>query len=897
MLSSGEEPHVSLSQKSVKISNDEHTLQAGELIDGKYQVIRMLGRGGMGIVYEALHVALDKRVAIKFFDSMKATHPKAFLRFHVEARAASRLNHPSLVAVTDYGVSESNHTYLVMDLVDGESLAEYLEKHGQLDYDLAIHIMERLCDALGYAHKQGIVHRDLKPGNIMVSKTDDSLNVYIIDFGVAKMLIEDENFSSALTETGEIFGSPFYMSPEQCAGKKVGPQSDIYSLGCVMYACLAGRPPFMAENVLMTISMHLQDQPIKISSYRSDVPLLLEAIIAKALNKGLSERYQNAEQIIADLKILQSQQAGRTLSIASRLRSLLLNFGAMVGSVNGLKSGSSTTRNARFSKFSLILLCSIFMAMACALIWTQSPTHQPSSSNSEAPPSSEHSPNAIDEKPEVTWSKCDLLAQKAVDMGEYDKAQALYERSCNLAKAIGAQYELASVEGMSDLSVLMGKGGKDFEKDIDKLAHASIDSEALIKALSTASSKNVASTLIDQSNSVATFLNHSGRFAETQKVLKTAVAVGEKYLPADDPIKARCLLSLADSYRIQLLDQGTSPELAYRMKAFAIAKKHPHDEIFEACAYSIGRYYNVHEQSKLALPFLKQALDSATKNFGVPSMPVSKCCFQLAVCYRGLNQQALSNASAQQAFSNLQNLQPEKLSADSFHLLADLEAAMHRNGESIRDFTRSLQEYERGPAKDYPLIANCCKSLADILPPSSPQVNALHERRLVILRRIGDLSPSDECQSNKFLADRYFLQGKLSKDREVLRRSVAIVLKWPPHSLDRKYYVESALWLATDDIKDRDYKEAEKNADLFKSWVLQEFGPHTYMDAQADGLLGSIYVDTHRAKEGQALLQNALNFYRNYKPTASENAHYQESREKLIADLSKAKLEESAAVK
>ncbi len=326
------EPHVALSQKSTQKPHGASTLQAGELLDGKYRVVRLIGHGGMGTIYEGVHVGLGKRVAIKFFDSMKATHPKAFERFHMEAKAASRLNHPSLVAVTDYGVSQSNHTYLIMDLVEGESLAEYIEKQGQLRYDETIYILQRLSDALGYAHRQGIVHRDLKPGNIMLSQVDDQdLNVQIIDFGVAKMLIEDEQEGNALTETGEIFGSPFYMSPEQCVGKKVGPQSDLYSLGCVIYECLVGRPPFMAENILMTISMHLQDQATRISSYRPDVPPLLEAIISKLLKKELNARYRNAEELKADLAILQAEQAGQSLTMASRLRACLLRSGAIAG--------------------------------------------------------------------------------------------------------------------------------------------------------------------------------------------------------------------------------------------------------------------------------------------------------------------------------------------------------------------------------------------------------------------------------------------------------------------------------------------------------------------------------------------------------------------------------------
>ncbi len=288
------------------------------------------------------------------------------------------------------------------------------------------------------------------------------------------------------------------------------------------------------------------------------------------------------------------------------------------------------------------------------------------------------------------------------------------------------------------------------------------------------------------------------------------------------------------------------------------------------------------------MPFLKQALDAAKKNFGVPSLQVAKCCYQLAECYWGLNQQALSNASAQQALSNLQALKPEKLSADSFYLLASLEARLQRKDESIRDFTRSLQEYEREPAKDYPIIANCCKWLAEVLPPASSQAEALLKRRIVILKRIGDLSPADECGMYKTLSDGYFLNGNFSKEREALQHAVAIVSQLPLHSNERKSQIENALWLAMADIRKGDLKEAEKNAFLFKSWVIQEFGPHTYIDAQADALLGSIYVDTKRTQQGQALLLKALEFYRNYKPTARESAHYEESKQALIAKLSKA---------
>ncbi len=278
---------------------------AGQVVGGKYKVISLLGRGGIGSVYRVEQIFLAQQFALKTLNSQKASD-QLIRRFQNEARAASSLSHPNLVKVIDFGLLDGEQPYLVMDLVDGKTLSEHLKTNGVLSLEQVVSCFAQVCLGLSYAHDQGIIHRDIKPSNIMISGNQSFGSegfVKVVDFGIAKLAYAEDGETQSLTTTGEIFGSPLYMSPEQCSGLAVDYRCDIYSLGCVLFEALVGTAPFVGQNALSTMMLH-QSQPaptLKEASLGKDFPAELEQLVAKMLSKVPSERYQNLGIVANDL--------------------------------------------------------------------------------------------------------------------------------------------------------------------------------------------------------------------------------------------------------------------------------------------------------------------------------------------------------------------------------------------------------------------------------------------------------------------------------------------------------------------------------------------------------------------------------------------------------------------
>jgi eukaryotic-like serine/threonine-protein kinase len=287
---------TSASGELVSVSPSKPEQLVGSIFDGKYEILSLLGQGGMSAVFKAKNLVLNRIVAIKILLGSRNLNEQSLMRFQQEARAASQLDHHNIVKVHDFSVSIDLAPYMVMDYVEGNSIAEIITVEGQLDPYRALDLILQACDALEHAHQQGVVHRDLKPSNIMVTKgKNDSEVAKIVDFGVAKIMEEEQGSAPQLTRTGEVFGSPLYMSPEQCLGKKVDARTDIYSLACVLFEELTGMPPFRADNVLATMHMHISDAPPEVTKLRTDLPngAVLSSILLTALSKNPDQRFQS----------------------------------------------------------------------------------------------------------------------------------------------------------------------------------------------------------------------------------------------------------------------------------------------------------------------------------------------------------------------------------------------------------------------------------------------------------------------------------------------------------------------------------------------------------------------------------------------------------------------------
>lgn len=280
-------------------------LVIGSRFADRYQILELVGRGSMGVVYKARHELMGRVVAIKMLRSVLQLDERSIKRFEREARAASRLDHPNVIIVHDFGLTENRQPYLVMDFVSGQTLYSIQKRERILRPDRAVHIFTQVCDALHHAHVQGVVHRDLKPSNIMVMQRDDDPNfVKVFDLGIAKIAwAESEHEQEALTATGEVCGSPVYLSPEQCTHSPVDHRTDIYSLGVVMYELLTGVPPLMGETVYDTIYLHVHEPPPRFSEVCDlPIPPRLEQIVMKALSKDPGDRQQSMQELRWELQ-------------------------------------------------------------------------------------------------------------------------------------------------------------------------------------------------------------------------------------------------------------------------------------------------------------------------------------------------------------------------------------------------------------------------------------------------------------------------------------------------------------------------------------------------------------------------------------------------------------------
>lgn len=277
----------------------------GQTIGDRYEIIAPIGEGGFAVVYKGRHKLMNRLVAVKLMYPPRTDAETAMKRFQQEAQAASCLMHTNLVTALDFGFINDEQPYFVMDFVEGKTLATVLNKTGFLNIDEALDIFIQACEGIAHAHDNGVIHRDLKPSNIMlVTNKAGQQIVKIVDFGVAKMILDDGAEMERLTRSGETFGTSLYMSPEQCAGKPLDYRSDIYSFGVVMYETLTGMPPFIGQNVLDTMQKHINEKAPLCAESRGDlfIPAKLENIVQKALAKKPEMRYQSMRELKTDLE-------------------------------------------------------------------------------------------------------------------------------------------------------------------------------------------------------------------------------------------------------------------------------------------------------------------------------------------------------------------------------------------------------------------------------------------------------------------------------------------------------------------------------------------------------------------------------------------------------------------
>lgn len=263
------------------------------VFNGRYKIIEKIGGGGMADVYKAEDLTLGRTIALKILHKQFASDEGFLERFRREAQAAAKLNHPNIVSIYDVG-DENGVYYIVMEYVPGLTLKKIIQKDAPLSTEKTVHIAMQIAKAMEFAHQHEIIHRDIKPQNVMIT---DSGEIKVTDFGIARA-----GATSTMTRTGSILGTAHYISPEQAQGSIVGPTTDIYSLGVVMYEMATGELPFRGENPVAVALKHINDTPLPPRSVFAAVPESLEAVIMKAMTKNPSDRYRSADALREDLK-------------------------------------------------------------------------------------------------------------------------------------------------------------------------------------------------------------------------------------------------------------------------------------------------------------------------------------------------------------------------------------------------------------------------------------------------------------------------------------------------------------------------------------------------------------------------------------------------------------------
>lgn len=283
---------------------DTDTTKVGLLIDGRYQITGLVGRGGMGSVYKAEHTGIRRTVAIKLLHQTLSAVPEVIRRFEREAFAIGRIEHPNCVNVTDFGKLEDGSLFLVMEYLEGTSLGDLLAQQRRVNPAQALHIIRHVVRGLGHAHQADIVHRDVKPENVLLIEHEgDPLFAKILDFGVAKLIGQaHDDDSLKLTQAGVAFGTPVYMSPEQAMGNPVDGRADLYAATIMLYEMITGQPPFKSHDKLEILSMHATRKPRPLADVVGkdvQLPPGLQELVDKGLEKRPQHRFQNADEYIS----------------------------------------------------------------------------------------------------------------------------------------------------------------------------------------------------------------------------------------------------------------------------------------------------------------------------------------------------------------------------------------------------------------------------------------------------------------------------------------------------------------------------------------------------------------------------------------------------------------------
>jgi tetratricopeptide (TPR) repeat protein/tRNA A-37 threonylcarbamoyl transferase component Bud32 len=669
------------------------------------EIMELLGKGGMSVVYKARQKQLDRIVAVKVLSKMAVRGEDGLKRFQKEARFTSSLEHPNIVKTISFGVSKDGQPYLVMEYLEGLSLADELKQNGRLKLQKFKDVFLPALSALNHAHQAGLVHRDIKPGNIMLCRNETAgETVKLVDFGIAKVFGEGESQTQQLTKTGAVLGSPAYMSPEQCQGKSLDGRSDLYSMACVMYETLSGEPPFSGDSLLEVMQKHSIEPPPTVSemSRKIDIRKELAKVTLWGLAKDPAARPQTASEFARKLnEVLQRI----TLDKVPRLK----------------KTGLAAARalvvqqplNIACIVACVILGVAVFMTNAMRNTTRKQLQATPKVASLDKQKSEEakreriykealfraenrggpDQPELLDPlknleelyKKQEKWAQAEPLAKRRVVILEklwgpnsLDVAEAIDDQArecfCQVKKLPEA--ELLFKRVLAIRKKAFGAGPKVAWSLMDiadcyRLQHRFEEAESLFKR-ALAMDEKVLGPNHKELNAArrrfARYYIQLAQYADAEPLLKSAVANEEKVLEPNDPDLAECVKELADCYS----HQGKAAEAVRLLKrALAIRQKAlvPNDPEVGIILNALADCYRNHHQYAEAESFYKRAI-AIRENTNPDTEPLADSLSGLAACYMNQNNHAEAEPLINRAITIREKEHQWNL-VDSVNMLAD----------------------------------------------------------------------------------------------------------------------------------------------------------------------------------------------------------------------------------
>jgi len=556
----------------VEAIQDQCRINVGDVIASRYEIRTYLGEGGMSAVYAAFDRVIKREVALKILHRDLLVRGKgSLLRFQREAQALGNLDHQNIVKIHHFDADENAQPYIVMDIVRGESLARRLVKDPEsVRFTDIIDIFVQVCDALSHAHERGVVHRDLKPSNIMVVGNQ----VKVLDFGIAKLMSEDSDQELQLTRTGEVFGSPLYMSPEQCRGLRLDFRSDIYAIGCVMYEAFTGNPPFTGNSHIDTMLKHVNDLPASVSSSMCDARYVekVDAILLRCMAKNPNARFQTMDEVKAALLELERETKGPVEKLKQKIALIGLKLGAQ----------------GKLTKKMIAAYCAAGLIFAglgtTALFQTSKSTYMVESKNAS---------------PE-RWEELNEQGQADFNVGNYAKAEAIFNAELEMAKGLKNQQLIISSNNQI-LDLLNAQA---------LLNPAILKDSGFQKKLETVKS-DIASQQREEDLLIA----------KLQKDLDKAKSMS--------PAEQEAICDRAVDFGMSLSDRGRNDKgLPLLQQACALAE-HANSPVLLGKAYlSLGRAYEMERDLKNARDFFKKSLDIRDKVLAKDDVEIARslCC-------------------------------------------------------------------------------------------------------------------------------------------------------------------------------------------------------------------------------------------------------------------------------